>query len=61
MKHPAITLFLAIVAIAAIVWACSYPFSGLAWFPGAIVAIFCGIKIMEVEEIGQEEKNNTCR
>lgn len=59
MKHPSITLFLALVAVAAIVWACNYPFSGLGWFPGFVIAVFCGIKIMEVEEIGQEKQKKT--
>lgn len=55
------TILLAIVAIAAIIWACSFKVSGLAWFPGFIVAVFCGIGIMDVNNIGKEEKNNTGR
>ena len=48
------TILLAVVAVAALVWALSYPLSGLAWFPGSLVAVFCGIKIMEVNGIGKE-------
>lgn len=37
------TIFLSIVAIAALVWACSYRIDGLAWFPGFVVAVFAAI------------------
>jgi hypothetical protein len=57
MKKIISTLLLAVVAIAALVWALSYPLSGLAWFPGFLVAVFCGIRIMDVNGIGQEGKN----
>lgn len=59
MKNTVKTIVLAIIAIAAIVWACSYKMSGLAWFPGFIVAVFCGIKILEVHEI-EEKKTRNC-
>lgn len=58
MKKIVISILLAIVAIAAIAWACSYEFSGLAWFPGFFVAVFCGIKILDVNGIGQNTQNN---
>ena len=54
MKKVIITIVLALIAIAAIAWACTYSFSGLAWFPGFFVAICCGIKILDVNGIGQE-------
>lgn len=54
MKRVFTTILLAIVAVAALVWALSYPLSGLAWFPGALVAIFCGIGIMDVNGVGKE-------
>ena len=56
MKRIVYTSILAVIAIAAIIWACSFKFSGLAWFPGFMVAVFCGIKIFEVNEIWQEKK-----
>ncbi len=55
------TILLAIVAIAAIIWASSFKVSGLAWFPGFFVAVFCGIGIMDVNNIGKEENNNAVR
>jgi len=61
MKKIFTTILLAIVAIAAIIWACSYSVSGLAWFPGFFVAVCCGIGIMDVNNIGKEEMNNTGR
>lgn len=57
MRKIVISILLALAAIAAIVWACSFKFSGLAWFPGFFVAVFCGIKILDVNGIGQEESN----
>lgn len=42
------TILLAALAVAALVWALSYPLSGLAWFPGAMVATFSGIKIYDI-------------
>ena len=56
MDKIVITVILAIVAIAAFVWACSYSVTGLAWFPGFFVAVLCGIKILDVNGIGQDEK-----
>ena len=61
MEKLVTTVILAIVAIAAIIWACSYSVSGLAWFPGAFVAVCCGIWIMDVHGIGKEDKQNTGR
>ena len=61
MKRVFTTIVLAIVAIAAIIWACSFTVSGLAWFPGFFVAVFCGIGIMDVNNVGKEDKQNTGR
>ena len=61
MKKIFTTILLAIIAIAAIIWALSFKASGLAWFPGAFVAVCCGIGIMDVNNIGKEEKNNAGR
>ena len=61
MKRVFTTIILAIAAIAALVWACSFMVSGLAWFPGAFVAVCCGIGIMDVNNIGKENKQNTGR
>lgn len=61
MKKIFTTILLAIVAIAAIIWALSFKLSGLAWFPGFFVAVCCGIGIMDVNNIGKENKQNTGR
>ena len=61
MKKVIITIILSIVAIAAIIWACSYSVSGLAWFPGFFVSVCCGIGIMDVNNVGKEDKQNTGR
>ncbi len=61
MKRVFKTILLAIVAIAAIIWACSFKVSGLAWFPGFFVAVCCGIGIMDVNNIGKEVKQNAGR
>ena len=59
MEKLVTTVILAIVAIAAIAWACSYRISGLAWFPGFIVAVFCGIGILDINQIGQDGQKTT--
>ena len=61
MEKVIITIILAIVAIAALVWACSLKVSGLAWFPGFFVAVCCGIGIMDVNNVDKEDKQNTGR
>lgn len=61
MKRVFKTILLAIVAIAAIIWACSFKVSGLAWFPGFFVAVCCGIGIMDVNNVGKENKQNAGR
>ena len=59
MKKFFKSLILAVIGIAAIVWALSYDISGLAWFPGFCVAVFCGIKNMDVNGIGQNKEKST--
>ncbi len=54
MKKIALTVILAIVGLAAICWGASYGVSGLAWFPGFFVAMFCFIKILDVNNVGKE-------
>ena len=55
MKRVFTTIILAIAAIAALVWACSFRLSGLAWFPGFFVAVCCGIGIMDVNNVGNKQ------
>lgn len=59
MKKFFKSIILAVIAIAAIVYALSYGFSGLAWFPGFFVAVLCCIKIMDVNGIGQNKEKST--
>lgn len=54
MKKIVISIILSIVAIAAIVWACSFRISGLAWFPGFIVAVCCAIKVYDINKKEQK-------
>lgn len=48
MDKIAKTIILAAGSIAALIWACSYGFSGLAWFPGFLVAVTAAIKIYDL-------------
>lgn len=50
------TIVLAVVAVAALVWALSYGVKGLAWFPGFLVAVTAAIKIYDINR--KEEKHN---
>ena len=59
MKKTTATIILAIIAIAALCWACSFKIDGLAWFPGFMIAVFCGIKILDLHEV--DEKKTTSR
>lgn len=52
------TIFLGAIAILSLVWALSYSLSGLAWFPGFIIAVFCAIGIMDVNNVGKKEKKS---
>lgn len=57
MNKKLITVILAVAAIACIAWSVSFKASGLGWFPGFAVAVFLGVKIMDVNKIGQEQKD----
>ena len=48
MERIVKTIVLAIIATFSLVWGCSYGFSGLAWFPGFMVAVTAGIKIYDL-------------
>ena len=49
------TIFLAIVAIAALVWACSYRISGLAWLPGFLISVTAAIGAYDSTRKDKEE------
>ena len=49
------TIFLAIVAIAGLVWACSYRIDGLAWFPGFMIALTAAIGAYDSTRKDKEE------
>lgn len=59
MKKTTATIVLAIIAVAALVWAASFDSNGLAWFPGFFVSVFCGIKILELHE--NKDRQNSSR
>lgn len=59
MSKTVKTIILALIGIAALVWACTYKFSGLAWFPGFVVALFAFIKILDVNQVGQNNQKST--
>lgn len=56
MKKIVQTIILAIIAIAALVWALSFKASGLAWFPGFCIAVFSAMKILDIHGVGKETK-----
>ena len=58
MKKTVKTILLAVVAIASLCWACSFKIDGLAWFPGFMVAVFCGIKLYELHEVDEKKNAN---
>lgn len=55
MKKTILTIIFAILAVVCIGWACSYQFSGLAWFPGFILAVFFCIRILEINQVGRAQ------
>ena len=55
------TIFLAIVAIAALVWACSYRIDGLAWFPGFLISVTAAIGAYDSYQKGKASTNNQRR
>jgi len=61
MKKTCHSVVLAIAAIACLVWAISYGFSGLAWLPGFLMAVFFLMRICDVNNVGKEDKQNTGR
>lgn len=48
------SIILGLVGFGALIWGISYGVSGLAWFPGFFVAVFCFIKILDVNNVGKE-------
>ena len=44
------TVILAVIGLAAIAWACTYKFSGLAWFPGFFVGLCAFLRILSVNQ-----------
>ena len=48
------SIILCLVGFGALIWGISYGVSGLAWFPGFFVAVFCFIKILDVNNVGKE-------
>ena len=48
------SIIIAIAGLSALIWGLSYGVSGLAWFPGFFVALFCFIKILDVNNVGKE-------
>ena len=61
MKKIIITIILAVLAIAALIWGLSYGVNGIAWLPGFLVAVFCLIKIVDVHELWQDDVKTTRR
>ena len=58
MNKIVLNIILAVIGIAALVWACSTKFSGLAWFPGFFVAVFSFIKMLDVNQVGQDNQKS---
>lgn len=48
MRNLTLSIILALIGTASIIWAVSYSLSGLAWFPGFLVAVTCFIKIYDI-------------
>ena len=48
------SIILGIIGFGSLIWGISYGVSGLAWFPGFFVAVFCFIKILDVNNVGKE-------
>ena len=59
MSKTVKTVILAVIGLAAIAWACTYKFSGLAWFPGFFVALCAFIRILDVNQVGQNNQKST--
>ena len=52
------TIFLAIVAIAGLAWACSYRIDGLAWFPGFLISVTAAIGAYDSYQKGKSDADN---
>ena len=50
------SIVLGLIGLVALGWGISYGVSGLAWFPGFLVAVICGLKIMDINK--KEEQQN---
>lgn len=51
------SIILGLCGLASLVFGCwRYGIHGLAWLPGFIVAVFCFIKILDVNKIGQADE-----
>lgn len=48
------SIILGLIGFGALIYGISYGVSGLAWFPGFFVAVFCFIKILDVNNVGKE-------
>ena len=48
------SIIFGLIGLVALGWGISYGVSGLAWFPGFFVAVFCFIKILDVNNVGKE-------
>ena len=55
MKKIILTIILAALAIAALIWGFSYGVNGIAWLPGFLVAVFLVIKIFEINQVWQND------
>lgn len=55
------SVVLAIAAIACLVWAISYGFSGLAWLPGFLMAVFFLMRICDINNVGKEKSESNSR
>ena len=61
MKKIIITIILAVLAIAALIWGLSYGVNGIAWLPGFLVAVFLVIEIFEINQVRQDDVKTTRR
>ena len=55
MEKIILTIILAALAIAALIWGFSYGVNGIAWLPGFLVAGFLVIENFEVNQVWQND------
>jgi hypothetical protein len=55
------SIVLAIAAIAFLVWAISCDTGSLAWFPGFIMSVFCCMRILDINKVGQDKSERNSR